>query len=272
MITTLAVVAAFGFAGTAAAIETDDVCNSGLEETTVKVNLEDALKSADDSSINDAYKTDNSVTDANKLDVSLDVADALNDKSQDNDIDDSYNQDNDALAVDLTDALNDKSQDNDIADSYNQDNDALTVDLTDALNDKSIANSYNQDNDALTATITVNDVIVSLGAGDAVKVNGNYVEGSIDASMDINSFSITNNGNATAPSTAIMPVQTTTTECCNTTVTESLASVPGSMTVNQSGATFDSAIGFNNASAAFQAFSSPTVLVTGGGYGVTPSE
>ncbi|MWV55379.1 hypothetical protein, partial [Chlorobium phaeovibrioides] len=142
----------------------------------------------------------------------------------------------------------------------------------DALNNKSIANSYNQDNDALTATITVNDVIVSLGAGDAVKVNGNYVEGSIDASMDINSFSITNNGNATAPSTAIMPVQTTTTECCNTTVTESLASVPGSMTVNQSGATFDSAIGFNNASAAFQAFSSPTVLVTGGGYGVTPSE
>jgi len=244
MITTLAVVAAFGFAGTAAAIETDDVCNSGLEETTVKVNLEDALKSADDSSINDAYKTDNSVKDANKLDVSLDVADALNDKSQDNDI----------------------------ADSYNQDNDELTVDLTDALNDKSIANSYNQDNDALTATITVNDVIVSLGAGDAVKVNGNYVEGSINASMDINSFSITNSGNATAPSTAIMPVETTTTERCNTTVTESLASVPGSMTVNQSNATFDSAIGFNNASAAFQAFNSPTVLVTGGGYGVTPSE
>lgn len=216
MITTLAVVAAFGIAGTAAAIETDDVCNSGLKETTVEVSIEDALKSADDSSINDAYKTDNSVTDANKLDVSLDVADALNNKS--------------------------------------------------------IANSYNQDNDALTATITVNDVIVSLGAGDAVKVNGNYVEGSIDASMDINSFSITNSGNATAPSTAIMPVQTTTTECCNTTVTESLASVPGSMTVNQSGATFDSAIGFNNASAAFQAFNSPTVLVTGGGYGVTPSE
>jgi len=244
MITTLAAVAAFGFAGTAAAIDNTEVCNSGVEETNVAVSFKDALKSADDSSITDAYKTDNSVTDANKLDVRLDVADALNDKSQDNDISQSYNQDNDALAVDLTNALNDNS----------------------------IANSYNQDNDALTTTVTVNDVIVSLGVGDAVKVNGNYVEGSINASMDINSFSITNSGNATHPSTAVMPVETTTTQCCNSVVTESLASVPGSMTINQSAAQFDSAIGFNNASAAFQAFNSPTVLVTGGGYGVTPSE
>jgi hypothetical protein len=114
--------------------------------------------------------------------------------------------------------------------------------------------------------IDVNDIIVGVN-GTAMKVNGNNVDASVNASQSISQICVVA-GNVQAPATAVMPLEEVRVDRCGniTGYSESLGTLAGNMTVNQSSATFDSSVGANIAGASFQAFSSPTVLVVGGQY------
>lgn len=115
--------------------------------------------------------------------------------------------------------------------------------------------------------IDPNDIIVGLGGGTTMKVNGNNVNATVDAYQDIKNITV-KAGNVQAPASAVMPLEEITVDRCGnvTGYTEKMGTLAGNMSVNQSSAQFDSSVGANIAGASFQAFSSPTVLVVGGGY------
>jgi hypothetical protein len=290
---TLATLVAFGLTGTANAqnegIEIDEstvtttltkteneTINKTLNDNDVVTKNDNDVLTKTDESYNTLTKNDNDVVTKNDNDVLTKTDESYNTLTKnDNDVltktDESYNtltkNDNDVVTKTDESYNTLTKNDNDVLTKTDESYNTLTK-TDDSYNTetetKTITSSFNEDNDN-TLTVSVNDIIVAAGEGDAIKVGGNYVNGTVNAQQTIKDFDIKNEGDAAIPASVVGWDQS----CVQGSYTTTLASVPGSMNINQNTSTLESAVGINMNGAAFQATNNPVILSVGGDYAPT---